>query len=379
MNFTIYILHKNRFFKGLSLLLILSLCFSTFSWGDDISGECVYGDNVQVQSLIERITSPEYVDETEFMRLEMKMLLQILGKYREKPYFSFNAILDEWYAALPYSAGGRFLDVFLNPDGDLSVRVFRGEDRGKILGVYDNSDGKFINEVRDSGFIGKNIKEVRINKRKLILSAKVGKQTRETSIIPGEYVDIDQVSEWVNKNSEKECRSLLKDIFDLLRNNPPQLFTFQGYEKDVLAYASNTHNIIVCHQALAHDPLAVFHELCEFLVKERKIKFRIKTQSKKLIIECKGKVYQFDVRESLGSLIKDGEKWAGARAKKLNTEGGVHYLIRILQREMFAEKDSVLSSKIKTIRTDSNTVRKKITWKDRWSRNFIWRGYGKTP
>ncbi len=64
-----------------------------------------------------------------------------------------------------------------------------------------------------------------------------------------------------------------------------------------------------------------------------------------LTVSVSGKEIRFDIAGAIEDLVKCGESWAGADEKELNKKP--HYLLRILQRQMFGWEDRGVTAQIK--------------------------------
>ncbi|MCX5701739.1 MAG: methyltransferase domain-containing protein, partial [Candidatus Omnitrophica bacterium] len=143
--------------------------------------------------------------------------------------------------------------------------------------------------------------------------------------------DIDQIHK----------QTLLK-VLSLLENSPPPTFcTFSDIVGDLFGFASTQPaqpNLIALHQTFAKNPIALFHEIGEYLTKTGAMELTL--DRNKLTIKDK-------VGNILGEVtLTEGKDYGLKQAQKDPNRS--HYLLRALQREIFREADIKLTQDIKS-------------------------------
>ena len=123
----------------------------------------------------------------------------------------------------------------------------------------------------------------------------------------------------------------------------PDFFTFNELFADVFGFASARQetNAIALHQALADNPVAISHEVGEYLVQLPK---------KVLGFNLDGNVFQVILAGVTTSFVLEGEALAIAQ-KGIQSNGthNPHYGLRALQRLAFGQKDRDLTETIQNM------------------------------
>ena len=141
-------------------------------------------------------------------------------------------------------------------------------------------------------------------------------------------------------------KRLILEILKLFENSPPKLYTFNKLVKDLYGFSSPEHNFIVLHKDFQNDPIALLHELMEYVIKQGKLEISILSDKENLIVSIDGiGNFPVNVSNAMNMLKEDGEVWVNRSVNKLNRNP--HYLLRILQREIFMEEDVFLTKSIK--------------------------------
>lgn len=132
--------------------------------------------------------------------------------------------------------------------------------------------------------------------------------------------------------SEAHKRVILA-ILGLLEKSPPQFYAFDTLIADLFGFARPENHLIALHKVLARNPIALFHEIGEYLIAQGGL--TLKLEGDFLII------FTEEGRQlSLG--LVDQEAIAIAQKGPANP----HYLLRALQREIFGAKDRALTYNI---------------------------------
>lgn len=131
---------------------------------------------------------------------------------------------------------------------------------------------------------------------------------------------------------EHHHRQVILSILSLLEKSPPKFFEFSTLIEDLFGLASSEHNLIALHQGISDNPVALFHEIAEYLI-----------SSGVLDIRLEGDVLMVSFRDKkIGLLLEEGML---AIANK--DPDNPHYLLRALQREVFKHEDWELTWQIK--------------------------------
>ncbi|MBD3379773.1 MAG: hypothetical protein GF408_04855 [Candidatus Omnitrophica bacterium] len=143
-------------------------------------------------------------------------------------------------------------------------------------------------------------------------------------------------------------REMILDFLSLLENSPPEFYTYDTLIEDLFGFACADHGLIAIHSSLADDPVALFHEVCEYLFSAGLVIPRLK--SDRLILEMNsGYTYTVEADEALHGLLEDGEQWTRVMDMVLSKRENWHYLLRILQREVFGEADRDLTAAVRGV------------------------------
>ncbi len=159
-----------------------------------------------------------------------------------------------------------------------------------------------------------------------------------------------------------EHQDLIRQILALAPAGLP-IWKFIKLERDLFGFASRTKkaNLIALHESVAEKPVAIFHEVGEYLIQDtpdaaglEKLKLDLKLGLLGSIVKRTGLIQTFPsafkgkiiVRTSLGRILGEvaleGEALTMAVKHALNP----HYLLRALQRQVFGELDTQLSEEI---------------------------------
>ena len=144
---------------------------------------------------------------------------------------------------------------------------------------------------------------------------------------------------------------ILRTFLSLLQNSPPelQLYTFDTDTliEDLFGFASapteensQAPSLIALYSLLSNNPVALFHEAGEYLVKSK----RLKVKGKRLVVNGKEQIQIIiidDKTEKTITLVLTREDTIKIAKKDLNSP---HYLLRALQREIFGKEDRRLTT-----------------------------------
>lgn len=128
---------------------------------------------------------------------------------------------------------------------------------------------------------------------------------------------------------------ILRQMLALL---PPNLRVYATLtlERDLFGFADPSHHMIALHESIASHPVALFHELGEYLIASGALTLEFSKNS--ILIFGQGKAFLGRIE-----LLQDTLDFIRAERWETGWEKNPHYLLRILQREIFSERDKELS------------------------------------
>ncbi len=129
---------------------------------------------------------------------------------------------------------------------------------------------------------------------------------------------------------------ILEAFLGILQKSPPEFYTFSTLIEDLFGFSSSQDNIITLHQDLSSNPVAVFHEIGEYLIDSKAIELKLNEANQLVIINKQ-------TNQEIAKIGLKGESLAIANKDPKNP----HYLLRALQRGVFGEKDRELTKEIK--------------------------------
>ena len=201
-----------------------------------------------------------------------------------------------------------------------------------------------LNPLLDEyGLIGKHavVKGIRADEKTGEMTARikiVGSDEEVPPLIlsPGGKLDVRALKtafESMEEVKSKYNKGMILSMLDLLEGSPPELYTYDVLVEDLFGFVSGERDLIALHESAASDPMALFHEAGEYLIKKKILKLKLRHE--RLVIST-GKRETFTL--NLG-----GEALAVARKNTASP----HYLFRALQRQIFKERDGDLTVRIK--------------------------------
>ncbi|MBL7158405.1 MAG: hypothetical protein ISS91_02735 [Candidatus Omnitrophica bacterium] len=143
-------------------------------------------------------------------------------------------------------------------------------------------------------------------------------------------------------SAAKKNKQVVARLLDLCPDI--ELRAYVNPHKDLFGFSWAARNIIALAKHLVDEPVAVFHEICEYLMQTGDLKIALKKGG--LTVETNGRRTKIDVAKVLKLLKKEGESWSGWSDRTLNKPCNAHYLLRILQRKVFGEEDFRLTKYI---------------------------------
>ncbi|HAZ10718.1 MAG TPA: hypothetical protein DCY56_06400 [Candidatus Omnitrophica bacterium] len=136
----------------------------------------------------------------------------------------------------------------------------------------------------------------------------------------------------LKETADGSHKPILEEFLALLQTSPPEFYTYSKLIKNLFGFARSQDNLIALHQALSDNPLAVFHEICEYLAQSKALKLTLKEST--LAISINNSPFTISLNDE-----------ALAIAHKDSTSP--HYLLRALQKEIFGKRDIELTEKIR--------------------------------
>ena len=249
--------------------------------------------------------------------------------------------------------------------------------------------------------LSKTVRELRIGKKTELFYLEKTKQEEVEIIVKqeagefegfyGKKIEIDEIKERLKKIHFREDghKALVLKVAQLLENSPPDIFSFKILSEDFFGKALPFKQILLLHDSLLADPIAILHELLEYYSygKERKINVRLKGVLVKFVYYSGiykmlrflgistnfivGQLIVCDNATAEEIIIKKirGESLALALKDPKNT----HYLLRSLQRELMPEQDKELTGKIilEQKRALVEKIRERITISENSEKAFI--------
>ena len=140
---------------------------------------------------------------------------------------------------------------------------------------------------------------------------------------------------------------IILNFLQLLENSPPAIFSFDKTVGDLYGFADDRQKLIAAHNDLLGNPVSVFHELGEYLIKNGLL--TIESQDGTLNMLFMGQDIVSVELSSDTMAIFETEEWFDAekgaiRNKFLPMSG--HYSLRLLAGEMFGAKNLELTRDI---------------------------------
>jgi hypothetical protein len=206
--------------------------------------------------------------------------------------------------------------------------------RGIIKDIKDGKIGKALAQI------GKGLEVITIFERnsKKIAEA-VDTATRKTlgKIELTDKLDsqiLIQTLSSLMKNINASYQPILEEFLALLQTSPPiEFYTYSKLIRNLFGFARRQNNLIALHKALSTNPLAIFHEISEYLAQSKALNLRL--EDNKLIISInKTDKFTLPLSDEALKIARKGEA------------ADQHYLLRALQREIFGVKDRELTEKI---------------------------------
>ncbi|MDD5439299.1 MAG: hypothetical protein PHS37_03840 [Candidatus Omnitrophica bacterium] len=146
-------------------------------------------------------------------------------------------------------------------------------------------------------------------------------------------------------DTAKEIMDTMAQFLDFMR---PDVYTFDEVIADLFGFTRDARRdrLIAIHKDFINDPVAFFHECAEFAIASGEMGITIKKETGEMRITVFGQHWTLDVREAMDSLRTDGEGWIDWSQRMLNIRRNQHYLLRIIQRQLFKEHDRQLTGAI---------------------------------
>ncbi|MFC1548485.1 protein kinase [Candidatus Omnitrophota bacterium] len=157
-------------------------------------------------------------------------------------------------------------------------------------------------------------------------------------------------------------REMILTVLSRLEKSPPRLYTYDHLIEDLYGIASPNHNLIALHKDLYTHPVALFHEISEYMMKLGMLDLKLEEDI--LTVFVNGSAVTVNVEQAMEELRGESELWAYWDGTVLGAVSGKHYLLRVLQRAVFRERDRELTEKIQAGQKKTATRDKKKSRRD---------------
>ncbi len=127
-----------------------------------------------------------------------------------------------------------------------------------------------------------------------------------------------------------------------------RIYAYDNLFSDLFGFSYPQGQLIGRHRSLTRNIIAVFHELLHFLFARGFFYLQKEGQILQITFGREGTV-TLDVSRALTGLADDEEEWVYWPDWRMNLWDNQHYLFRLLQRQIFAENDRKLTTKMQAI------------------------------
>jgi len=226
----------------------------------------------------------------------------------------------------------------------------------KALSIEGEEDSVGLPAEKTQAHIGKKTKAKVTGEGNIIVRSSDG-FTYDVGLNPHGQLDIANLKGQIKDFGidDKDYKRIVNRIISLFEKSPPELCSFDPLIEDFFGIASHEHNLIALHRSLYKNPVALFHELGHFLIDMRKgrsekgllhlelVKQRastyIRVMTRGSFNQSFRETARIKIHEATQKFIRK-EKWKGWAQDP-------HYLLRVLQCEMFGWVDDSLSMDIR--------------------------------
>ncbi|MBF0253277.1 MAG: ATP-binding protein, partial [Candidatus Omnitrophica bacterium] len=147
-------------------------------------------------------------------------------------------------------------------------------------------------------------------------------------------------------NASLKYKDILEQILSLIPQKT-KIHTYNSPPEDLFGFASYEGNMAALSVQLIDDPVAVFHEIGEYLLQSGMLEISIADSKMHIVINEEKHI--IDVKDVIKELAEEGEKWVLWSENKMNSSDQAHYRLRILQRVLFGYRDRNLTRYISVI------------------------------
>jgi hypothetical protein len=154
----------------------------------------------------------------------------------------------------------------------------------------------------------------------------------------------------------------LEEFLKLLRiSPPPEICAYPSYYADVFGFALPDKRIIGIYEPLLDNPLAMFHEYGEYLIGAGLLDLALEDATLKMSLRSSRNepfrpVASYALNPRTREFIEN-EKWP-LEGEKRDWRTDDHYLLRVLQRELFPEADAELTRTIQHLQDAAELERR---------------------
>jgi SAM-dependent methyltransferase/tRNA(Arg) A34 adenosine deaminase TadA/GNAT superfamily N-acetyltransferase len=261
----------------------------------------------------------------------------------------------------------------LNPKKEYVLLIVGSDEncelaREKIVdeGIYEEHNIVLVGDNADEiiGQIGRQAKVIEVDKDKNLAIIEDSKgDVREIYLMKQDKVFLRKLKAQLHamERLDNHHKVPLKVLVALFEELPADIYIFDEVIEDLFGFASPEDKVIAVHKYLAEDPVALMHEVMEYMVSSGQIKVRYKGLfarflNKLGILRFAEKFFGWTGLVS-GKVLLGEEKSGGvweiqvkgeALSVALKDTENPHYLLRAVQRQVFGSMDRELTESIKT-------------------------------
>ncbi|MEA3489168.1 MAG: AAA family ATPase [Candidatus Omnitrophota bacterium] len=201
-----------------------------------------------------------------------------------------------------------------------------------------------LEEIKESG--PKETREVALSKEELRL-----KELKEelSGYIRDTMDQNEDIAVGANKDEIEKREGLLAAYLSLIEHSPPEFYTYGRLVRDFFGCASVANDFICLHASVKDNKVALFHELGHLLGGKNGPDgfplLDLRLEDDRLAVKLHGapETVILELSEKTRAFIREGSERTWPADWRIND----HYLLRVLAREMFGDKDKELSQTIR--------------------------------
>ena len=167
--------------------------------------------------------------------------------------------------------------------------------------------------------------------------------------IPREDINVVEILRQ-NIKEYPDYKEVFESFISLFEHSPPPIVhVFDKTAGDMFGFYDADENIIAIHQSILNNPVAIFHEIGEYLAVKELIVLSLEGNQIKFLTEESGVVSPLTISDEVMRNF-EYEYWWNRASKSIsnfiNEEDKTHYYWRILSQEIFRNKDYLLTRDI---------------------------------